>query len=312
MTERTPDDYDSPWKEALEHYLPEFMAFYFPAAEAAIDWQPGHHFLDQELRQIVREAALGKQTVDKLVEVTRRDGEVGWVYIHIEVQSQRDPDFARRLFSYHSRIYQRYARPVASLAVLADTEANWRPQHFGYELFGCRLRLDFPVAKLLDWQDRIEALLAEDNVFAWVTAAHLLTQRTRDDAQARYAAKWRLIRLLYQRNWDRPRILELLVIIDWLLHLPAPLAQRLRDDIERLEEETHMRYVTSFEREAEKRGQKQGQKQGEATILLRQMERKFGTVPEKLRERIQQTDAETLLEWSERILTAETPEDVVH
>jgi hypothetical protein len=24
------DDYDSPWKEAVERYLPEFMAFYFP------------------------------------------------------------------------------------------------------------------------------------------------------------------------------------------------------------------------------------------------------------------------------------------
>ena len=37
-----------------------------------------------------------------------------------------------------------------------------------------------------------------------------------------------------------------------------------------------------------------------------------GTYPEKLRERIQQTDAETLLDWSKRILTAKTPEDVVH
>ena len=26
----TPDDYDSPWKDAVEHYFPEFIAFYFP------------------------------------------------------------------------------------------------------------------------------------------------------------------------------------------------------------------------------------------------------------------------------------------
>ena len=73
-----------------------------------------------------------------------------------------------------------------------------------------------------------------------------------------------------------------------------------------------MRYVTSFEREAEKRGQKQGQKQGEATILLSQMEHKFGTVPNNLRNRIEQADTQTLLDWSKRILTAETPEEVVH
>ena len=73
-----------------------------------------------------------------------------------------------------------------------------------------------------------------------------------------------------------------------------------------------MRYVTSFEREAEKRGQKQGQKQGEATILLSQMEHKFGTVPNNLRNRIEQADTQTLLDWSKRILTAKTPEEVVH
>ena len=28
------DDYDSPWKDALEHAFPEFMAFYFPEAHA--------------------------------------------------------------------------------------------------------------------------------------------------------------------------------------------------------------------------------------------------------------------------------------
>jgi len=31
------DKYDSPWKEAIEHYFPEFMAFYFPDAYSAID-----------------------------------------------------------------------------------------------------------------------------------------------------------------------------------------------------------------------------------------------------------------------------------
>ena len=44
-----PDDYDSPWKDAVERYLTEFLAFFFPAAYAAIDWSQGYAFLDQEL-----------------------------------------------------------------------------------------------------------------------------------------------------------------------------------------------------------------------------------------------------------------------
>ena len=47
------DQYDSPWKEAIERYFPEFMAFYFPDASAEIDWSKEHVFLDQELRAVV-------------------------------------------------------------------------------------------------------------------------------------------------------------------------------------------------------------------------------------------------------------------
>ncbi|MBL6987750.1 MAG: hypothetical protein ISR72_12085, partial [Methylobacter sp.] len=49
-TETVIDDYDSPWKDVIEHYLPEFMAFYFPAAFTEIDWSKEPVFLDQELR----------------------------------------------------------------------------------------------------------------------------------------------------------------------------------------------------------------------------------------------------------------------
>jgi hypothetical protein len=49
-----------------------------------------------------------------------RDGGEQWVYIHVEVQGQRDANFPERLFTYNYRLYDRYRRPVASLAVLAD------------------------------------------------------------------------------------------------------------------------------------------------------------------------------------------------
>jgi hypothetical protein len=39
------DDYDSPWKDAVEHYFPDFMAFYFPEAYDCFDWSLGYTFL---------------------------------------------------------------------------------------------------------------------------------------------------------------------------------------------------------------------------------------------------------------------------
>ena len=87
VTEVLPyDEYDSPWKEMLEDAFPEFMAFYFPAAEAQIDWSRGHEFLTTELRQVVREAALGKRFADALVQLHLKDGAERWVYVHVEIQ----------------------------------------------------------------------------------------------------------------------------------------------------------------------------------------------------------------------------------
>ncbi len=56
----------------------------------------------------------------------------------------------------------------------------------------------------------------------------------------------------------------------------------------------------------------QGEQRGEAKMLLRLIERKFGPPSEPLRARITQADPDTLLEWSERILEAQSLDEVLH
>jgi flagellar biosynthesis/type III secretory pathway protein FliH len=56
--------------------------------------------------------------------------------------------------------------------------------------------------------------------------------------------------------------------------------------------------------EGRQAGLLEGQQEGEARLLLRQVERKFGALGERNRERIRRADAEQLLEWGERLVTA--------
>ncbi len=217
--------------DAITRYFPEFMAFYFPLAAAEIDWQQPHVFLDQELAQVFQDAELGKRRVDRLVQVATREGGEQWVYIHIEVQGQHDADFPERLFTYNYRLYDRYRRPVASLAVLADDRESWKPTQFAYQLFGCEVGIRFPTVKTLDYASQSETLLEDRNPFALVTAAHLFTRRTKGDPEQRYAAKWRLAKLLYERHWDKQRIIDLFGVIDWLMRLPTELEQRLLQEV---------------------------------------------------------------------------------
>ncbi|WPL15304.1 hypothetical protein Thiowin_00191 [Thiorhodovibrio winogradskyi] len=89
-------DYDSPWKEALERFFPEFLALLFPAIHAEIDWSKGVQFLDKEFQKIVREAKTTRRYADKLVGLTRRDETPVWVLAHVEVQGDPQNDFAER------------------------------------------------------------------------------------------------------------------------------------------------------------------------------------------------------------------------
>ncbi|HWE61006.1 MAG TPA: hypothetical protein VHB98_04785, partial [Chloroflexota bacterium] len=103
-----PDDYDSAWKEALGEYLGECLALLFPQVHAGIDWSRPYVFLDTELQQIVRDAALGRRHADRLVQVWLLDGENAWLLIHVEVQSQHETGFAKRMFVYYYRIFDDY------------------------------------------------------------------------------------------------------------------------------------------------------------------------------------------------------------
>jgi hypothetical protein len=60
------------------------------------------------------------------------------------------------------------------------------------------------------------------------------------------------------------------------------------------------------------RGRQEGRLEGEAAILLRQIDRKFGTPSEAVQERIASADQDALLRWSERILTAENIDALLH
>ncbi|MGI9213333.1 MAG: hypothetical protein ACR2HF_12755, partial [Methylococcaceae bacterium] len=156
------NDYDTPWKEAIELYFRDFMAFYFPEQAEELDWSQPHRFLNQELAKSLRNARVGKRIADRLVEVNLLNGEKACIYIHIELQGQRETKFTERVFIYNYRIFDRFHRPVATLVILMDDEPGWRPNRYGYDVLGTRHSLEFPTVKLLDYRPDIDQLLTED------------------------------------------------------------------------------------------------------------------------------------------------------
>ena len=68
--------------------------------------------------------------------------------------------------------------------------------------------------------------------------------------------------------------------------------------------------MEQWTKRAHQQGIQQGQTEGEAAILVRQLERRFGPLSPRHRARIESADAETLLVWGDRVLTAQSVDEV--
>ncbi len=241
------------------------------------------------------------------MQVWRRNGDEAWVLIHIEVQHQEEADFARRMFGYYYRLLDRYNRPVASVAILGDERAGWRPATFQTALWDCAVQFHFPVIKLLDYRARWAELEASRNPFATVVMAHLRAQETRGNAAARGQAKLMLTRRLYELGYGREEIVGLFRFIDWLLQLPEEVDERFWEELQQYEEERAMTYMTSIERI----GLRKGLVQGLLTGLELALEFRFGDEGRRVADEIREVrDVAVLEAVAERLRTAASVDEV--
>ncbi|MCP4752843.1 MAG: cytosolic protein, partial [Proteobacteria bacterium] len=161
--------------------------------------------LDKEFEKIERDAALGKRIVDKLMKVFLKNGAEAWLLIHIEIQGYYDTNFKTRMYVYNYRIFDRHNVEVVSLAVLSDDNPNYRPSEYRSERWGCKLHFQFPMVKVLDYGKDWKKLERDPNPFAMVVMAHLKAQEVKD-GQERKRWKLHLIRLLYERGYEKKDI----------------------------------------------------------------------------------------------------------
>lgn len=69
--------------------------------------------------------------------------------------------------------------------------------------------------------------------------------------------------------------------------------------------------IDRWNREIREEGRQEGRQEGEARLVLRQLRLKFGPLDPESEERVRTADADRLLLWSERILTAKNLQDVL-
>jgi len=293
------DDYDSPWKDVLEVLFKEMMDFLFPEVSSEIDWSKGYKSEKSEFQKITSDAKTGRRYADNLVRVYKKaDGKEALIFIHVEVQAQKEDEFAERMFIYNYRIYDRFRKPVISLAILTDENKRWRPEGYGYGLKNIKMWLNFSVVKLIDFVGRWEELESSDNIFSLCIMAQLKAMETKKGYEQRKIWKMNLLRLMLQKGHNREEIFHLLRFIDWVLKLPEEVNKELWEEFNNLEEVKKMPYISGYEKLLIEKGVQQGVQQGlqqglqqgmlkdAQEMVLEAIDARFGMVPGVLEEKV--------------------------
>jgi hypothetical protein len=99
-------------------------------------------------------------------------------------------------------------------------------------------------------------------------------------------------------------------VIDWMMRLPEELGQQLWQEIETIEENEKMQYVTSVERfkiaKERQEGLQEGLLKGEAEMLGLMLRHRFGDLPDVVVNRLRHASEDQLKEWLINAISAPT------
>ena len=192
--------------------------------------------------------------------------------------------------------------------MLTDTQPHFRPNHYSNEIAGCSLRFEFATVKLLDWQDKTDELLHDENPFGLLIAAQL-TAKLIKDGKNRVDNLIGYYRLAAQKKLPRELVMQLVVFLEWIVALPEDLTPYYNEQLEHLEEDNKMTYISIIERQGIEKGLEQGLEQGldkgRAATLYKLLQLKFKDQAAVYEQRLFDAEPAELNLWTERVLFAE-------
>lgn len=192
------------WKGMLEEVFDDLLRLIFPKADQIFDMKRGFEFLEKELGEMYPNPEKKSNTkfVDKLVKVYQKDGSEEWVLCHVEIQGNNDPAFAKRMFKYYCRIFDRYDRPMSAIAIFTGKDGKRLPGMYERRYLGSELIYKYNTLCILDYEEK--SLVASANPFALVIlAAKKALLRGKDLDKVLLKEKVAIANLLIKRGYSQ-------------------------------------------------------------------------------------------------------------
>lgn len=235
-------DIDQLTKRLIELFFKEFFEFFYPELIEVIDFN-SVDYLNPELYSGKVE---GEKTIsDVLAKVNLKNGLEQYVLIHLEVQSSKDKDIARRMYRYFSNIWMKYEKPVFALALFMD-EAKWRKpisNVFSVEFMGTKLTYEFNIKKTKTYD--YHKYLDHNNP---ITTALLVRMNFGRESRAKVKAE-AMKRIKQYHNLTEEQAESLLHFIDRLLFLNEKETKKFKEIIQQEQYEEVKEMLTTLQEE---------------------------------------------------------------
>jgi len=319
-------DHDGLYNRLFDH--PDMVA------ELLREFLAGPWLDDLDLEGMTREsarfhAATGdRREGDMIWRIPRRDGGDTYLMLLLEFQSTSDNWMALRVFVYAGLLWQHLVNekrlppdgrlPPILPVVLYNGDRRWAAPLVLRELVG--LSEDSP---LWQWQPAMryqivdEGAFTEDNLAGRDALLALLFRLESSPDPAQVVVLTDAVLAWFRRHPGFERVRS--VFVDMLAALLAPLAPGVRLPDELLEmrnmlatrAEAWEQNLQQRLQEGEQRAEQKGRHEGEAALLRRQLERRFGVLPDWARDRIAAADTAALEDWGLRVLDAGSLDDAL-
>jgi hypothetical protein len=266
----------------LEAFLPDL---------ASIVERKHVEFLDKELIWIRRR--FSKRKFVDLVAKVRLMGQSGFILIHVEHQSEKDPDIPRRMFLYAAWLIERYGLPV--WPVLLTSYASPRkmePDRFELSVRDKPIllfRYDVVQLNRLNWRE----YLNRPN-----PAAAALMVRMNFAPAHRVQVKSEILRMLLTLQLRPEKARLILGFVETYLELTAREELRIEREIAkflRKDQETIMKMLLPGERAGLRKGRQEGRLEMLREGILDILEARFKQVPYPVRQSLADIKSEPRL-----------------
>ena len=251
------------WKGIIRELFPWFIQFFFENWRQEIDLGRGFEFLDKELEQILPDSEAKGRRADVLVKVFSPAGKEFWFLVHVEVQGYHDDDFALRMYTIQYRLFDRYQKPVAALAIFTDGRPDFHPQKFSYQCLSTVLNYQFGTYKLMD-HPPVTEFSKQINPFSLVmeTAWHGLNQGKLKDEEA-LEMKAMLSRKLLESGFPKETIRGIFDFIKYYVSFEKKdFYLKFDETIEPMKNSANMTLREMIIEDARQEGMKEGMEKG--------------------------------------------------